>query len=66
VGYFSFDGSMDTCITIRTMLMRGDQVYFQAGAGLVAHRDPPREYGEAVNKARAVAMALQSAEEGLG
>ncbi len=66
VGYFSFDGSMDTCITIRTMLMRGDQVYFQAGAGIVADSDPAREYEETVNKARAVAMALQSAEEGLG
>ncbi|MBP8973961.1 MAG: anthranilate synthase component I [Anaerolineae bacterium] len=66
VGYFSFDGSMDTCITIRTMLMRGDQVTFQAGAGIVADSDPSREYEETVNKARAMAVALQSAEEGLG
>ncbi|MGQ9849999.1 MAG: anthranilate synthase component I [Aggregatilineaceae bacterium] len=66
VGYFSFDGSMDTCITIRTMLMRGDQVYFQAGAGVVADSDPAREYEETVNKARAVAVALENAENGLG
>ncbi len=66
VGYFSFDGSMDTCITIRTMLMRGDQVYFQAGAGIVADSDPAREYEETVNKARAVAVAVQNAERGLG
>lgn len=66
VGYFSFDGSMDTCITIRTMLMRGDQVTFQAGAGIVADSDPAREYEETVNKARAVAVALENAENGLG
>jgi len=65
VGYFSFDGSMDTCITIRTMLMRGDTVYFQSGAGIVADSDPAREYEETVNKARAVATAITRAEEGL-
>ncbi len=65
VGYFSFDGSMDTCITIRTMMMRGDQVYFQAGAGIVADSDPAREYDETVNKARAVAVAVDHAESGL-
>jgi anthranilate synthase component 1 len=65
VGYFSFDGSMDTCITIRTMIQRGDTVYFQAGAGIVADSDPAREYDETVNKARAVAIAVKNAEEGL-
>ncbi len=65
VGYFSFDGSMDTCITIRTMVMRGDTVYFQAGAGIVADSDPAREYEETVNKARAVAAAVENAEAGL-
>ena len=62
VGYFSFDGSMDTCITIRTMLMRGDTAYFQAGAGIVADSDPAREYDETVNKARAIAVAVASVE----
>lgn len=65
VGYFSFDGSMDTCITIRTMVMRGNTVYFQSGAGIVADSDPAREYEESVNKARAVAAAVESAEAGL-
>ncbi len=65
VGYFSFDGSMDTCITIRTMVMRGDTVTFQAGAGIVADSDPAREYDETVNKARAVAAAVEIAEAGL-
>jgi anthranilate synthase component 1 len=65
VGYFSFDGSMDTCITIRTLLKHGDTVYCQAGAGIVADSDPAREYEETVNKARAVAVAIQNAEEGL-
>jgi anthranilate synthase component 1 len=65
VGYFSFDGSMDTCITIRTMMMRGDSVYFQAGAGIVADSDPAREYDETVNKARAIAVAVTNAEAGL-
>ncbi len=65
VGYFSFDGSMDTCITIRTMVMRGDTVTFQAGAGIVADSDPAREYEESVNKARAVAVAVTNAEAGL-
>lgn len=65
VGYFSFDGSMDTCITIRSVLMRGDTLYLQAGAGIVADSDPTREYEESINKARAVAVALQYAERGL-
>ncbi len=65
VGYFSFDGSMDTCITIRTMIKRGNTVYFQSGAGIVADSDPAREYDETVNKARAVAVAVSRAETGL-
>ncbi|XWX04779.1 anthranilate synthase component I [Aggregatilineales bacterium SYSU G02658] len=65
VGYFSFDGSMDTCITIRTLLMRGDRVYLQAGAGLVADSDPTSEHQECLNKAKGVALALQYAESGL-
>lgn len=65
VGYFSFDGSMDTCITIRTMMMRGNTVYFQSGAGIVADSDPAREYEETVNKARAIAVAVDNVEAGL-
>jgi anthranilate synthase component 1 len=65
VGYFSFDGSMDTCITIRSLFMRGDMLYLQAGAGLVADSNPTREYEESINKATAVAAAIQYAEQGL-
>ncbi|MCU0510980.1 MAG: anthranilate synthase component I [Anaerolineae bacterium] len=65
VGYFSFDGSMDMCITIRTFLVRGDTVYVQAGAGIVADSEPEYEHQESVNKARALAAAIAYAENGL-
>ena len=65
VGYFSYDGSMDTCITIRTLLMQGDTIYIQAGAGIVADSDPASEYQETLNKARALAVAITDAERGL-
>ena len=64
VGYFSFDGSMDTCIAIRTMVMQGDRVYVQAGAGIVADSDPATEYQESVNKASALLVAVARAEAG--
>lgn len=66
VGYIGFSGSMDTCITIRTMVMKGDQVYLQAGAGIVADSDPTKEYEETLHKARALIRTLEMAEEGLG
>ncbi len=65
VGYFSFDGSMDTCITIRAALMQGDTITLQAGAGLVADSVPATEYEESLNKARALAVTIQRAERGL-
>ena len=65
VGYFSYDGSMDTCIAIRTMVMQGDTVYVQAGAGIVADSDPTREHEECANKARALLVAVEKAENGL-
>jgi anthranilate synthase component 1 len=65
VGYFSFDGSMDTCITIRAVLMQGDRLYVQAGGGVVADSDPTREYEESINKSRAMAAAIRYAERGL-
>ena len=64
VGYFGFSGNMDTCITIRTIVMQGDQVYLQAGAGIVADSDPAREYEETNNKLRALSQALLMAERG--
>jgi anthranilate synthase component 1 len=65
VGYFAFNGNMDTCITIRTILMRGDVAYLQAGAGIVADSDPTREWEETLHKARALGMAIEMAEQGL-
>ena len=64
VGYFSYDGSMDTCIAIRTMVMQGDRVAVQAGAGIVADSDPAAEYQECVNKAGALLVAVERAEAG--
>jgi anthranilate synthase component 1 len=65
VGYFSFDGSMDTCITIRAALMQGNTVTIQAGAGLVADSVPALEYQESLNKARALIVTIGKAEQGL-
>jgi anthranilate synthase component 1 len=65
IGYFGYDGNMDSCITIRTIVMRGQTAYIQAGAGIVADSDPAREYEETVNKARALAEAIRIAERGL-
>ena len=65
VGYFSYDGSMDTCIAIRTMVMQGDRVYVQAGGGIVADSEPAAEYQESVNKARALLVAVETAEAGM-
>ncbi|MFQ3548218.1 MAG: anthranilate synthase component I [Armatimonadota bacterium] len=65
IGYFSYSGDMDTCITIRTILLRGNKAYVQAGAGIVADSVPEREYNETVNKAMAMVNALKIAEAGL-
>jgi len=62
VGYFGFDGAMDTCIAIRTLVAHGKTVSVQAGAGIVADSDPTREYQETVNKAKAMLKAIDSAE----
>ncbi|NLO74546.1 MAG: anthranilate synthase component I, partial [candidate division WS1 bacterium] len=65
IGYFSFSGSMDTAITLRTMVMKGDRVYIQAGGGIVADSEPAKEYQETLMKAGALLDALRFAEEGL-
>ncbi|MCX6343721.1 MAG: anthranilate synthase component I [Armatimonadetes bacterium] len=65
IGYFSYSGDMDTCITIRTILIQNDTAYVQAGAGIVADSDPAKEYQETVNKAMAMINALNTAEAGL-
>ena len=58
VGYLDFSGNLDTCITIRTMLVRDDAIFVQAGAGIVADSDPAREYEETENKAQALRQAI--------
>jgi anthranilate synthase component 1 len=63
VGYFSYSGDMDTCIAIRTLVMQGDRVHVQAGAGIVADSDPNNEYHETLNKAKALAEAVRIAEK---
>jgi anthranilate synthase component 1 len=65
VGYLGYDGSLDTCITIRTLVMQGQEVSVQAGAGIVADSVPEREHQESVNKARALAAAVELAERSL-
>ena len=64
-GYISFNGDMDTCIAIRTMVVKGDKAYCQAGAGIVYDSDPDREFEETENKARALFRAVDFAEKGL-
>ena len=58
VGYFSFLGNLDTCITIRAILIRNNVAYVQAGGGIVADSDPTREYQETINKAKAQIEAI--------
>ena len=65
VGYVDFSGNLDTCIAIRTMVVREGTIYVQAGAGIVADSVPASEYEETVNKARALRQAMQVAAEGL-
>ncbi|MEW6142028.1 MAG: anthranilate synthase component I [Chloroflexota bacterium] len=64
VGYFSFTGNMDTCITIRTIIYKEGRAYFQAGAGIVADSDPAREYRETLSKLEALQKAVELAEIG--
>jgi len=64
-GYVSFSGDMDTCILIRTMIVKDGVAYVQAGAGIVYDSDPDREYEETVNKAKALFKAVDFAERGL-
>ena len=61
VGYFSADGGMDTCITLRTAVVKDGTMYIQAGGGIVADSDPEGEYQESCNKARALVRAAEEA-----
>ncbi|MCQ6264153.1 anthranilate synthase component I [Fictibacillus sp. WQ 8-8] len=62
IGYLSFSGNMDSCITIRTILFKNQKAYIQAGAGIVADSVPENEYEETFNKAKALLKAIQVAE----
>ena len=61
VGYFSAAGDMDTCITLRTAIIKGNSMYVQAGAGIVADYNPESEYQECKSKASALFNAAQDA-----
>ncbi len=65
VGYFSFSGNLDTCITIRTIVVKGKNAYVQAGAGIVADSIPEKEYQETVNKAKALMKSIEVAYKGM-
>ena len=63
IGYFGYNGNLDTCIVIRTIVMKGKKVFIHAGAGIVADSDPEMEYQETLNKARAMLKAVELAEQ---
>jgi anthranilate synthase component 1 len=63
IGYFGYNGNLDTCIVIRTIVMKGKKVFINAGAGIVADSDPEMEYQETLNKARAMLKAVELAEQ---
>ncbi len=71
VGYIDYNGNLDTCIALRTMVVIPDaasgksKVYVQAGAGLVADSVPANEYQECINKASALLKAVALAEQGI-
>ena len=64
VGYFSFNGNMDLCITIRTMVIKDGKIFVQAGAGIVYDSQPDSEHQETLNKARGMQMAVKLAAGG--
>jgi anthranilate synthase component 1 len=61
IGYFAAGGDMDTCIALRTAVVKDGTMYVQAGAGVVADSDPETEYNETVHKARALIRAAEEA-----
>jgi anthranilate synthase component 1 len=65
VGYVDFNGNMDTCIALRTLVVQGKQAYIQVGAGIVADSVPESEYQETLNKARGLLKAIEITEQRL-
>lgn len=66
IGYLGFNGNMDTCITIRTIIFKHGKAYVQAGAGIVWDSVPEKEYEETVNKAKALLVSIVMAEQVFG
>jgi anthranilate synthase component 1 len=64
MGYFSFSGNMDFGITIRTLVLKGDRIFLQVGAGIVADSDPDSEYEETLNKSAGLMKAVRIAASG--
>ncbi|MCD6308780.1 MAG: anthranilate synthase component I [Candidatus Latescibacteria bacterium] len=64
IGYVDYQGNLDSCIAIRTLVVKDGTAYIQAGAGIVADSDPGREYQECVNKAMALFRSIDMAESG--
>lgn len=64
IGYLGFNGNLDSCITIRTIVVKDGMAYVQTGAGIVADSEPEKEYEETLNKAKALLKALNLAEGG--
>ena len=62
VGYVDFNGNMDTCIALRTIVVQDNKAYVQAGAGIVADSVPENEWHETLNKARGLLKAIELAE----
>jgi anthranilate synthase component 1 len=63
VGYIGFDGQLDSCIALRSIVLKDDVAFVQAGGGVVADSDPETEYQESVNKAMATFRAIERAKE---
>jgi anthranilate synthase component 1 len=63
--YFDYSGNLDSCIALRTMYLRGNRAYIQAGGGIVADSVPETEFQETVNKSRALVRAIEMAEKEL-
>jgi len=63
IGYMDFSGNMDFCIAIRMAVKKGDKIYVQSGAGIVADSIPEKEYEECIHKSRAIISAIQKSGE---
>jgi anthranilate synthase component 1 len=63
LGYFSYNGNLDSCITLRTALLKDGRIHVQAGGGIVADSVPTLEYQESINKASALFKAISLAEK---